>query len=426
MSGPSSLLRVGAMQARVIDKSPEAPSRATRAELASAAARLAERGGVLMIMNSLSQGGGDRVAVLLANGFARAGIPTRIVLMREAGEPEIRALIDPHVAIVSGGPPMGIKLSKNGQALGHRHFERLRGVRLVRSQIDGFRPAVVLGASDNMAFTTALVRRAKDKEIRFAFKLTNRLSRPNIGPLRRIYRFNLFKFIFDRMDLVLTLSEGERRHVLSVHPGREELLETVPNPYVTDDMLAKVRQPRPGPPRLLAAGRMVPQKRFDVLLRAFALVTHEEAHLTILGDGPLRGELERLSQSLGISDRVHMPGYVGDIIPSLSDARLFVLSSDYEGLPAVVIEALASNVPVATTESFFAARELLGSVPACAVVPIGNPEALARAIDLCLDDGDDCDLRALAEPYRMESAIEAHIIALANTLDPQKRTDTPV
>lgn len=390
-----------------------------------AAARLAEGGGVLIIMNSLSQGGGDRVAVLLANGFAKAGIPTRIVLMRDSGEPEIRALIDPAVSIVSGGRPLGVKLSSSGQPLGHRHLERFRGIRLVRSEIDAARPAVVLGASDNMALTTALVRRPQDQRILFAFKLTNRLSRPNIGPGRRLYRSNLFKFIFDRLDLVLTLSEGERRHVLAVHPGREELLMTVPNPYVTE-ALAMPRRSPPGPPRLLAAGRMVPQKRFDVLLRAFALAKNRDARLTILGDGPQRGDLERLAQSLGIFDRVDMPGYVGDITPWLKESHLFVLSSDYEGLPAVVIEALATNVAVASTESFFAARDLLGAASSCAVVPIGKPEALAGAIDRCLDTNEDGDLRWLAEPYRVDNAVDAHIVALAGALDRQKRTDTPV
>ncbi|HEV2595455.1 MAG TPA: glycosyltransferase [Sphingomicrobium sp.] len=399
----------------------------TGAEVDLAAARLAERGGVLMIMNSMSQGGGDRVAVLLANGFAGKGIPTRIVLMRECGEPEIRALIDPAVSVVSGGKPLGLQLPGRSQPLGHRHLERFRGIRLVRSEIDAARPAVVLGASDNMALTTALVRRRQDQQILFAFKLTNRLSRPNIGPGRRVFRLNLFKFIFDRLDLVLTLSEGERSHVLGVHPGRGDLLKTVPNPYVTCEMLADAQQKFPqGPSRLLAAGRMVPQKRFDVLLRAFAHVQHRDSRLTILGDGPQRGELERLAKSLGIEDRVAMPGYVGDIVPWLKKSRLFVLSSDYEGLPAVVVEALATNVPVASTESFFAARELLGSSPSCAVVPIGNSEALAGAIDRCLNTDDCADLRRLAEPYRVDNAIDAHIIALADATDRQKRTDKPV
>jgi glycosyltransferase involved in cell wall biosynthesis len=379
-----------------------------------AAELLAAHGGVLMIMNSLSQGGGDRVAVLVANGLARAGIPMRILLLRDAAQPEVEALLHPGVSLVSGGAAMGLRLSSHGQPLGHRHLERRRGISLIRRQIDEFRPAIVFGGSDNMAYITARARRRKDAGILFGFKLTNRLSRPNIGPFRRIYRYNLFKFIFDRLDFVLTLADAERDYVLSVHPGREKLLRTVRNPYVTDEMLVDPPPRRPGSPRLLAAGRMVPQKRFDNLLRAFAQVKHADAQLTILGEGPLRPMLERLAQSLGIGTRVHMPGYVGDIIPSLRQSDLFVLSSDYEGLPAVIFESFACNVPVATTESFFAARELLGSADSCAIVPIGDPEALAKAIDQCLDRcSSHSDLRPLARPYRVEPAIASHIEVLA-------------
>lgn len=420
------MLLVELVTARMIPHGSEAlQTCSSDEEAARAAGELKELGGVLIIMNSLSQGGGDRVAVLLANGFAEAGIPTRIVLMRDRSEPQVRALLHRDVSVLSAGRPMGLKLRKTGEPLGHRHLERLRGISFVRSQIDDLQPAVVLGATDNMALTTALVRRPQDQQILFGFKLTNRLSRPDIGPARRFYRSHLFRFIFDRMDLVLTLSEGERRHVLSVHPGREQLLKTVANPYVTSPMLANSGEPQPGPPRLLAAGRMVPQKRFDALLRAFALSKRSEAKLTILGDGPLRRDLQELAETLGVAERIEMPGYVGDIIPALRQSHLFVLSSDYEGLPAVIIEALACNVAVATTESFFAARDLLGSQQSCAVVPIGDPAALAAAIDRCLEESDHADLRTLAEPYRVDSAVNAHIIELASAVRRQKRTETP-
>jgi glycosyltransferase involved in cell wall biosynthesis len=385
-------------------------------DIAQAARRLAEHGGILLTMHSLSQGGGDRVGVLLANGFARAGIPTRIALMRDSGDGGLESLLDPAVSVVSGGPPMGLSVRRKGPALGHRHLERFRGLKLIRRQIDEFKPAVVLATTDNMAFVTALARRPKDSGRLFAMKLTNRLSRPNIGPFRSFYRRKLFNFIFDRLDLVLTLSEGERRFVLSVHPGREGLLRTAANPYVTDEMKPGGAARGADAPRLLAAGRMVAQKRFDNLLRAFALSAREDATLTILGDGPLRSGLEHLAQSLGIADRVAMPGYVPNVVEWLGRSDLFVLSSDYEGLPAVIVEALACNVPVVTTESFFAARDLLGSAQSCAVVPIGDPQALAQAIDRCLAPAAPSNLSKLAEPYLIQPAIDAHIVTLAEAL----------
>ena len=386
-----------------------------------AADRLARRGGILLIMNSLGRGGGDRVAMLLANGFARAGIPTRVVLMKGAAErPD---LLDTAVEVVSAGSPMGLRWWRKRPKLGHQHFERLRGVRFIRRQIGSFGPAVVLAASDNMGLVTTLARRAKDKRIVFAMKLTNRLFRPNTPAIGHRLRCRLFDFIFARLDLVLTLTDADRVDAQEHYPRRRNLFRTVANPYVTEEMLASPRASTNGPPRLLSAGRMVRQKRFDVLLRAFARI-NSDALLTILGHGPLRADLERIANRLGIADRVDMPGH-GDVLASLRQSQLFVLSSNYEGLPAVIVEALAANVPVVTTDSFHAARELLADTPPCAVVPIGDPQALAKAIDDCLSRSSSRDLCHLAEPYRIDTAIAGHIAALADAVEAQNRADTP-
>ena len=371
-----------------------------------------------MVMHSLSQGGADRVAVLLANGFVAAGIPTRIALMRDMaeGQPELRAMLDPAVIVASAGPAMGLRLSRNGPPFGHRHLERVRGVRFVRSQIDAHAPAIVFAPTDNMGLITALSRRTRAGEPLFSMKLTNALLRPGSGLAKAAGRRKLFDFIFQRLDLVLALSDAERRQLSDIYPSRAPIFRTVTNPYVTEEMLTGFVAPSSASPQLITAGRMVAQKRFDVLLQALALV-RGDARLTILGDGPLRHSLEALARSLGIADRVDTPGY-GDVLPRLRQADLFVLSSDYEGLPAVVLEALASGVPVVTSDSFLAAREMLEGAPACAVVPIRDPEALAAAIDRSLAAKRlPEDLRKIALPYRIGPAIAAHIEMFSRALD---------
>ena len=374
---------------------------------------LAKRG-VLMVMHSLSQGGADRVAVLLANGFVRAGIPIRIVLMRDIaeGESELRAMLDPTVSVVSAGHAMGLRLSRNAPPLGHRHLERVRGVRFVRRQVDDLRPAIVFAPTDNMGLITALSRRRDKGEPFYSMKLTNALLRPGSGVLKTVYRRKLFEFIFNRLDLVLALSDAEQRQLADFYPQRADIFRTVPNPYISEEMLAGRPRRRAEPYRLITAGRMVAQKRFDVLLEAFARIRHADARLAILGDGPLKSSLENLARKLGIENRVEMPGYSADVLKRLRQSDLFVLSSDYEGLPAVVIEALASGVPVVTTASFLAARDMLEGTLGCEVVPISDPATLAGAIDRSLDSMPNPDeLREIALPYRIEAAVEAHIEA---------------
>jgi glycosyltransferase involved in cell wall biosynthesis len=364
-------------------------------------------GGILMTMHRMSQGGADRVAVLLANGFVAAGIPTELALLRDGGEGEqtLRGLLDPEVAVRSAGP-----------AMGSRHLELLRGLKFIRREIENISPAIVLASSSNMGLVTGLASRSyRGKALRFAMKLTNPVIRPqDHGRLRTAYRHALYGFIFDNYELVMTLTDAERLELSALYQPLAGRFRTVANAYISDEMLVERPAPRPdGPPNILTLARMMPQKRLDVLLRAFAELRLPEARLTILGDGPLRGSLQQLAQSLGIAPRVDMPGFVEDVVPWLRVTDLFVLSSDYEGLPAAMLEALACNVPVVTTDCFAGARAMFAAVPSCAVTPVADVNALARAIETCLARHETpSGLRAIAKDYGVEASIAAHIAAL--------------
>lgn len=102
--------------------------------------------------------------------------------------------------------------------------------------------------------------------------------------------------------------------------------------------------------RYLSVGRLMAQKNFDLLLTAFARIAGPTDRLTILGEGPLLSKLAKRADVLGIADRVVMPGFQSVIDPWLADADAFILSSDYEGLGTVVIEALAAGLPVVATD----------------------------------------------------------------------------
>lgn len=370
-------------------------------------------GGVLMTIHRLSQGGADRVAMLLANGFAAAGIPTGIAMLRGGGEAQaiLLDIAGRDVAVSSAGPPMG-----------SRHLELARGFGYIRRQVSLARPSVVLATSSNMGLITGLSavgrRRSGPKHV---MKLTNPVIRPrDRGAIKESYRRTLYDFIFGNYDRILILTDAERETLTRMFPRHRDRFETAANPYVTSAMSADFRhQFRSGPPNILALARMMPQKRLDRLLLAFARVKQRESRLTILGDGPERSRLERLTRSLGIEDRVAMPRFVDDVVPWLRRADLFVLSSDFEGLPAAVIEALACNVPVVTTDCFEGARSLLAGAERCYVVPVDDSDALAAAIDRSLTVKSAPDnLREIARGYSIEAGISAHLDMLKPLLDP--------
>lgn len=366
----------------------------------------------MITIHRFSHGGADRVAIHLANGIVRAGIPVGFAILRSGGEGEqtLLGLLDKQVLRSDAGPPIG-----------SRHLELVRGLPYIRRLIALARPSIVLASSNNMGFITGLASRRQlgGRRPTYVLKTTNPVIRPfDRGRLRKFYRRRLYGFVFSNFDRVLTLSAEERDTLARMYPHQKGKFQVATNPYITPEMLTEhERAPRSGPPRILTLARMMPQKRLDILLSAFAQLSRPDCRLIILGDGPGRPRLKALAKSLGIADRLEMPGFVDDVIPWLHNADLFALSSDYEGWPAVVFEALACNVPVVTTDCFEGAQSLLANAPSCAVVPKGNPAALAHAMDHCLADQDDLTgLRDIARGYGFEAAITSHLQALRPSL----------
>ena len=186
-------------------------------------------GGVLITIHRLSQGGADRVMVLLANGFSKAGIPTAVVVLRSGGEAEIELLnmLHPDIAVSHAGRPMGL-----------RHLELIRGARYISRQIERAKPQVLFASSSNMGLVTGITRtRQRVRPIRI-MKLTNPVFRPRDGTIaKRLYRRLLYGFIFARYRKILMLSDAEQRALSATYPGQCGRFETVPNPYVAPAMI---------------------------------------------------------------------------------------------------------------------------------------------------------------------------------------------
>lgn len=162
---------------------------------------------------------------------------------------------------------------------------------------------------------------------------------------------------------------------------------------------------------IVAAGRLVKEKGFDVAIRALASMQNKDAQLVFLGDGPQLGTLSRLAESLGVASRVTFAGYVPGITPWLAKARLLLMSSYYEGFGAVLAEALATGRPVVSTDCTPAINDLLIGLPGCRVTPIGDEAAISQALDLVMGQAAP-DPRVLAqavEAYRIGPIAEAHL-----------------
>jgi glycosyltransferase involved in cell wall biosynthesis len=210
------------------------------------------------------------------------------------------------------------------------------------------------------------------------------------------------------VDAAVALSPSTVAHADDVLKRRITRYIRLP---VLDDARAPRALTRASGNLIVAAGRLVKEKGFEVAIRALARLEDRTARLLILGDGPKCDSLALLADSLGVADRVEFAGYVPDIAPYLAQARLLLLSSYYEGFGAVLVEALAAGRPVVSTDCTPAINDLLIGLPGCHVTPIGDPVAMANALDLALAlrAPDPRVLVHAVEDYRIGPIADAHL-----------------
>jgi glycosyltransferase involved in cell wall biosynthesis len=210
-----------------------------------------------------------------------------------------------------------------------------------------------------------------------------RLARPWQWLRQRLYR---------KAARVIVLTEAAARIVApwcSTPPiVIASAVDSPPDPVHESDV-DLVKAPTGGrPPIVLGIGRLEIEKGFDQLLIAFATVAarHPDWRLVIYGEGSLRGELERLRDGLGLRDRVDLPGWVRPIWPAIRGGELFVLPSRYEGFPSALLEAMACGLASVAFACPSGPSAIIRDGVDGLLVPPGDTDALAIAIDKCIGD----------------------------------------
>ena len=244
-------------------------------------------------------------------------------------------------------------------------------------------------------------------------KISNDLVRPDFpAPIQALYRVWL-RIQGRLLDRFVALAEPMLPQLvaeLGVSPRR---VCAIPDPALRDDELAA--PPLPGPAevsgrRFLAVARLNRQKNLPLLLEAFARIARPGDRLTIAGEGPERARIERRMGELGLTESVVLPGHIGNVRPLLDASHALVLSSDYEGVPAVVIEALAAGRPIAATNCCASMDWLLGKGAFGALASAGNAEALARAMDHAASiDPPQGEMRRFAGLFTLAKAAPAYL-----------------
>ena len=234
------------------------------------------------------------------------------------------------------------------------------------------------------------------------------------------------KWLYPKASAVVAASAGVARHLEHQLAMPDASVQVIYNPVISPSIVqksqAEVNHPwlQPSePPVFLAAGRLAEQKDYPTLLQAFAQVRqHRPARLLILGQGPLRPTLENLVADLGLTDDVEMLGFVSNPYAYMRRAAAFVLSSRWEGLPTVLIDALACGCNVVSTDCPHGPQEILDQGKYGSLVPVGDAIALAQAMQDVLDaPRSPQELQNRASDFSLEQAAQAYLQLIKSCLN---------
>jgi len=380
-----------------------------------------------VFIHGLNGGGAQRRAVTLANVFGARGHGVDLVVLDAAGP--LREEVSSPVRLV--------ELRSRLAGWGGRRQQLRAAVPALASYLRRERPDLLLSAASHVNRIAALAHGLALSPTALVLRASNHFSASST-PIERSWPFSKgwwMRRLYPRADVIIAVSDSVAEDVAAVTGTPSERIVTVYNPIWRPALLEKLREPLehpwfvPGaPPVVLGAGRLSRQKDFPCLIKAFAEVRKKRpVRLMILGDGKKtqpREQLVSLARALGVEGEVALPGAVSNPLPYMVGASVFALSSAWEGLPGVLIEALACGCPVVSTDCPGGSREILGDGRWGVLVPPADPGALAGAILQLFDVPPDRDaLRARAAFFDVDRAVDGYLSVFESVLSPEAGND---
>ncbi len=325
---------------------------------------------VLFVVPSLQGGGAERVMVTLLRHLDRSRF--RLSL----------AVVDMRDAAYAADLPADVELiDLNCRRVRH-------ALPKIVSLVRRMRPQVVFSTLGHLNLALAIFRVFLPNDVRYVAREATVVSQlPGTHAIPRWW-FPAYRRFYARFDAIVCQSVAMQEDLVRYFRIPQVRTVVINNPVDVEWIrtLADAPEGLVSPAgescalALVAAGSLTHVKGYDLLLEALAMCLDMPFHLTILGDGPLRGELERLAEARGLASRIRFVGFKANPYAYFRTADALVLSSRFEGFPNVVLESLACGTPVVASPCPGGVSEILGSVAGCVLADDCSVAALAQAL----------------------------------------------
>jgi len=329
---------------------------------------------VLTFLHSFEPGGVERIALRLVHRWRESGIDAPLFLGRTDGAmaEDVGAGLD--------------FVSPRRRWPGIAHWETIWMVATLPRAVRTIRPDILFCAGNTYAFVAVMLKLVLGRDCPpIIAKISNNLDRADASWFYRVFYRIWLRIQGLAIDHFVGMEKPMRAEIVQcvgVSPSRVAI---IPDPALSEAQILSLRapvddRPRGSGRRFVTIARLAPQKNLALMLRGFARGSAPEDTLTLFGDGPERASLEALAASLGLAGRVDFRGYVANPAGLLGGYDTLLLSSHYEGVPAVILEGLAANIGIVATDCSRSMAALLQQGALGTLVPVGDEAGFAAAI----------------------------------------------
>lgn len=325
---------------------------------------------IVIVTKNMLSGGSERVISILANDFAQKGIKVSLILIDPR---EISYELNPNINLIEIE-----RQSKNPI------FNKLLKYKKVRKLIKAEKPDVVLSMPEEIGLFVNLAMLGSKIPV-----VVSERNNPKVMPykkstriLRRISYLFVSGFVFQTQEAASFFSKRiQKKGIILKNPLNTE---NIPERFAGERRKIVV-----------GTGRLFDQKNFPLLISAFSefYKTHNDYKLVIFGEGHKRAEIEAFANEMLESGSWEMPGRTSNWQDKAKDAKMFVLSSDFEGMPNALIEAMATGIPSISTDCpSGGSRELIENNVNGILIPVGDKDAMVDAMCKLADDEEFADM----------------------------------
>ncbi len=364
---------------------------------------------VLFLIPTLSGGGAERVIVTLLRNLDRSKF--EIIL----------AVVDMRNSVFRCDVPKDVEFID--LRCSRVRYSLLKIIRLIRQR----RPDVMFSTLGHLNIALAMLRPLLPDNIRYIARETNVVSESLKLSAQPEWWSWAYRRFYKRFDCVICQSKYMRDDLVPIFGLPVDKTVVINNPVDVERIRRMAAEPAVTGLQcedlsvegekiinIVSAGRLVPEKGFDLLIEALALCGNPKLKLTLLGEGPLRDKLLSLAQSVGVAGQVRFIGFQKNPYPFFARADVFVLSSRFESFPNVVLEALACGTPVIATPAPGGVREILEGVTGCVIAGALSAESLAEMLTTFVP-GERPHMNVV-EPYAVGKIVEQYATELMNNV----------